>query len=315
MTSRLVKSLRATASWLVGTQAAKDLEDGRLRRIEASVHRIERDHRAILRHLHLDGTLPFPQALLAKRFGVGSQNEEDGITLAFFNLIDPGGRRFVDLGAGNNGGNSGFLARECGWEGLMVEANADRTVRLRERFGMSQVKVVTDWITRENINDLLADHHITGEFDLLSIDIDGSDYWVWDSLRVGSPRLVIVEFNPAFGPSRAVVVPYDPLFDRTRFSTKTRACYYGASLAALARLAAGKGYRLVLVEPRGVNAYFLRNDVHPEIPGCEAESAYALSTAAGLAAKRCGEDPFATFDREGLPLVDVPEVAPRESLS
>jgi hypothetical protein len=197
-----------------------------------------------------------------------SQNEEDGITLALVNLVGDTNRRFVEIGAGINGGNTGFLAEVCGWTGSMVDGSPARADRLHARFAKYGVRTAGAWITTENINQLVSDNGLTGDIDLLSLDIDGNDYWVWQRLDACSPRIVILEFNAAFGPDRAVTVPYDPAFDRATFASFTRR-YYGASLAALARLGREKGYRLVLVEPRGVNAYFLRNDVGPDIPAVE----------------------------------------------
>ena len=128
-------------------------------------------------------------------------------------------------------------------------------------------------------------------------DIDGNDYWVWQRLDACSPRIVVLEFNAAFGPDRSVTVPYDPAFNRGAFAAVTRK-YYGASLAAFERLGREKGYRLVLVEPRGVNAYFLRDDVGPDVPSSPAATIHPDPTM----------DTQPLFDllaREGLSLVDL----------
>lgn len=237
--------------------------DGRLRHVERNVH-------SLVRHEYLDQTaLPFPQNVLSQRFQEWSQNEEDGITLALLGLVGETNRRFVEIGAGTNGGNSGFLAASCGWTGLMVDGSPARAEKLVRRFGQFGVRALGAWITVDNINQLVADNGLSGEIDLLSLDIDGNDYWVWRQLDACSPRIVILEFNPAFGPDRAVTVQYDEAFDRANFKAVTP-MFYGASLAALERLGREKGYRLVLVEPRGVNAYFLRDDVGPGIPAVSA---------------------------------------------
>ena len=131
---------------------------------------------------------------------------------------------------------------------MMIEIDRARAASLRRRFAPA-VCVVEARVTGENINELVAEHGLAGEIDVLSIDIDGIDYWVWDRLEVCRPRVVIVEYNPFLGIERSVVVPYDPQFDRHRFDIP-RAAYYGASLPALVSLARRKGYRLVVVEPR-----------------------------------------------------------------
>lgn len=225
--------------------------------------RMESDVAALLRRDALPpNRLPFPQSLLSQRFRGLSQNDEDGITLALFDLIGHGSRRFAEIGAGTNGGNSGFLARECGWTGLMIDASPERVKRLQRNFGPYGVKAVAEMVSRENVNQLLESNGLTGDIDLLSVDIDGNDYWVWQALTVASPRVVVVEYNAAWGAQQAVVVPYDATFDRHQHGGPLK--YYGASLAAFKCLAAEKGFRFLMTEPRGVNAYFVRNDV--ELP-------------------------------------------------
>jgi len=266
---------------------------GRLRKIDDNID-------ALVRHTFLNGTLDGRQALLARRFRGLSQHEEDGITVALFDRIGAPTRRFVEIGAGVNGGNSGFLARECGWTGLMVEAHPDRVATLRRRFAPA-VSVVQSLVTRENINTLIESNGFAGDVDLVSIDIDGVDYWVWDSLTACRPRLVIVEYNPFLGPHRSVAIPYDPQFDRHRFDVP-RDAYYGASLPAFVKLGASKGYRLVLVEPRGVNAFLVREDVAGDLPAMPVDG----STIAPEAVADFGPGGiFTHLEQSGLGLVDV----------
>jgi hypothetical protein len=132
------------------------------------------------------------------------------------------------------------------------DAYKDLVVAVRDRFPRDRATVECAWVTREGINELLAEAGATGEIDLLSIHIDGNDYWIWEAIDHVSPRIVIIETNPAFGGERAVVVPYDPNFDRHRRKT----IYFGASLAALAALADRQGYRLVATEPSGAECLF-----------------------------------------------------------
>jgi len=260
--------------------------------------------KAVQRALFVDPTgLSYPYNLSTQRFKLFSQNEEDGIIHAIFDTVGDGSRRFVEIGAGTNGGNSGFLASECGWSGMMLEASSRRTDRLKMRFEPMGVACLTDWAACENINDLIRDSGCEGEIDLLSIDIDGNDYWIWEAITACSPRLVIIEYNSLFGPDRAVVVPYDAEFDRHRFVEAAEGghYYFGASLQALSRLAEQKGYRLVVTEPRGVNAFFLRNDVGQEIPACDPSSAYRMLVKYG----RRGHDLFEYISEHDLPLIDL----------
>ena len=274
------------------------------RGLKGDVRRLSIMMQAIQRALFLDpADLPYPYNLTARRFSLSSQNEEDGIIHAIFDTVGDGSRRFVEIGAGTNGGNSGFLASECGWSGMMLEASSRRTDRLKMRFEPMGVACLTDWAACENINVLIRENGCEGEIDLLSIDIDGNDYWIWEAVTACSPRLVIIEYNSLFGPDRAVVVPYDPEFDRHRFVEAAEGghYYFGASLQALSRLAEQKGYRLILTEPRGVNAFFLRNDVGQEIPACDPSSAYRMLVKYG----RRGHDLFEYIREHDLPLIDL----------
>ena len=274
------------------------------RGLKGDVRRLSIMMQAIQRALFLDpADLSYPYNLTARRFSLSSQNEEDGIIHAIFDTVGDGSRRFVEIGAGTNGGNSGFLASECGWSGMMLEASSRRTDRLKMRFEPMGVACLADWAACENINDLIRENGCEGEIDLLSIDIDGNDYWIWEAVTACSPRLVIIEYNSLFGPDRAVVVPYDPEFDRHRFLEAAEGghYYFGASLQALSRLAEQKGYRLILTEPRGVNAFFLRNDVGQEIPACDPSSAYRMLVKYG----RRGHDLFEYIREHDLPLIDL----------
>ena len=274
------------------------------RGLKGDTRRLSIMMQAIQRALFLDPTsLSYPYNLTARRFSLSSQNEEDGIIHAIFDTVGEGSRRFVEIGAGTNGGNSGFLASECGWSGMMLEANEDRLSKLKMHFEPLGVTCLSDWVARENINDFIRNSGCEGEIDLLSIDIDGNDYWIWEAVTACSPRLVIIEYNSLFGPDRAVVVPYDPEFDRHRFAEAAEGghYYFGASLQALSRLAEQKGYRLVATEPRGVNAFFLRNDVGQEIPACDPSSTYRMLVKYG----RRGHDLFGYISEHDLPLIDL----------
>lgn len=243
------------------------------RGIQAHLRSLRLDTRAVLRHLVLDpNELDYPYRLVAQRCSLGSQREEDGISWAIFQHVGIETHRFIDIGCGSEGGTAGFYARECGWQGLMVDADDAHVASVRDRFSRTQVTAVAARVTRDNVNDLVTKAAFAGEVDLLSIDIDGVDYWVWDALSVATPRLVIVEYNAFFGLDQAVTVPYDAAFDRSRFTGVLRKRYYGASLPAFVRLGDKKGYRLVTVEPMALNAVFLRNDVGSDIPACSLEA-------------------------------------------
>jgi FkbM family methyltransferase len=277
-------------------ETLKTTTDKTFRRV---VH-VEPDVQAVLRTLHLDPeSLPYPRRLTAHRFRLASQNQEDGVTLGLFKRIGPSTRRFVELGSGLSGGNSAVLALELGWKGLMVDGDAAHIAQVGRRF--PGVTAVCAWITAEGANELIASNEFSGDIDLLSIDLDGNDYWVWKAITACNPRVAIVEYNSIFGAERAVTIPYDPKFQRSEH----RFIYYGASLAALAALARQKGYRLVCTDTYGINAFFLRNDVGPEIPACTPAEAYRLLEKYDVLIQKKNVDIYRYAEEAGLALVDV----------
>lgn len=201
---------------------------------------------------------PGPQRLSTnlKAFGrsVHSQIDEDGILEYLFVCLKPTNRFFVEIGVGPPWRNGGLLdieqyGLECncrllaerGWTGRYIDGQ-----RYPDRFDVKQ-----EFITAENINQVLAKHDVPEAFDLFSLDIDSNDYWVWKALEF-RPRVVVVEYNPNLAIDESKTIPYDPGF--CWVDTK----YYGASLLALKKLGDAKGYTLVYAN--GTNAFFVQTD-------------------------------------------------------
>lgn len=200
-----------------------------------------------------------PKRLVRYGFKVYSQNDEDGIIQEIFRRIGVTQRTFVEFGveAGTECNTAKLLVE--GWRGLWIEADAGSAVRIREGFAPfladRRLTLVESLVTAENINALLAQGGMRGEIDFLGIDIDYNDYWVWNAIDAVAPRVVAVEYNATLRPPLSLTVPYDPhgAWDGTNF--------YGASLEALVRLGAAKGYRLVGCSIAGVNAFFVRAEL------------------------------------------------------
>jgi hypothetical protein len=259
---------------------------------------------AIIRRLFLNvDDVPYPQRLATHRFQLRSQHEEDGYLMALLQAAGPTDRRFVEIGCGRSGGTAAVLAFECGWSGLMIDANPDAIVRLSRLFSANdQVVPIHTEVTPSNVNDLLRDHGMTGEIDLLSIDIDSYDYWVLDALSEVSPRVLVLEYNAGFGPERSVTIPLGQSLQDVPKG------YSGASLVALTTLAARKGYRLIACEYSGANAFYLRHDVAPEVPALEPARAYRpqLSRVELDEERELGpEELLRRIDERRLPLVEV----------
>lgn len=212
-----------------------------------------------------------PPQLTDTGFRVFSQFEEDGLLLCIFTLIGMGSRRFVDIGSADGiNSNCANLALNHGWHGLFIDGNA-ALVEQGEAFYAAHPdtwawpsRFVHARITRENVNEIIEGAGVSGEVDLLSIDIDGNDYWVWDALGVIQPRVVIVETHVQFG-EHNIVVPYDPAY----VYPGEHPDYNGASPVAMARMAAGHGYRLVGANAYGFNTIYVRQgegeDALPEV--------------------------------------------------
>ncbi|PIR54563.1 hypothetical protein COU75_00185 [Candidatus Peregrinibacteria bacterium CG10_big_fil_rev_8_21_14_0_10_42_8] len=174
-----------------------------------------------------------------------SQNREDGIINAIFTIIGTTNTYYVEFGAedGKECNTRALLTQ--GWKGVLMDGDHENhTINLQKEF-----------ITSKKIEALFHKNAVPKEPDLLSIDIDGNDYWVWNEIKHYHPRVVIVEYNACLPYEPAVTIPYkeDFVWDKTD--------YYGASLSALVKLGKAKGYTLVATDSRGVNAFFIRNDI------------------------------------------------------
>ena len=131
-------------------------------------------------------------------------------------------------------------------------------VRQSELFWKHDLTAVAAFITRENIDGLLEQNDFVGDIGLLSIDIDGNDYWVLEAIDAIQPIILICEYNPILGDTVPVAVPYDP--DFIRFDTHYSGLYFGASIGAIRHAAEKKGYAFVGTNSHGINAFFVRKD-------------------------------------------------------
>jgi hypothetical protein len=206
-----------------------------------------------------------PNALVNFEQRFFSQNGEDGIIQEILRRIGVTNRYFVEFGCETGVETCcRYLLETCEWRGLWIEGNEASAQLARSRFASLLVQILNRFLTKENILPIFAEAGVPEEFDLLVIDIDGNDYWLWQTISTRySPRIVVIEYNPAFTPGEHWVMPYNPTH---RWQ---RDWYSGASLKALARLAAQlaarlarkRGYELVACDSNGVNAFFVRRDL------------------------------------------------------
>lgn len=195
---------------------------------------------------------------------VFSQNGEDGILQAIFRIVGAGGRRFLEFGIQEGReGNAVLLADVFGWSGTFIEGDEAPYAALRAKYAHSpRVATVRAMVGADNINRLVGSEPL----DLLSIDVDGDDFWIWNALE-SSPRVVVVEYNASLGLDPVVQPP-----DLGRGWDETAA--FGASLPALERLGRKKRYRLVHCDLAGVNAFFVRDDIAGSMRALTAEQAF-----------------------------------------
>lgn len=195
--------------------------------------------------------------LRAYERSVFSQNGEDGIIKEIFRRIGTRHRFFVEFGVETGVEcNSARLVREENWSGVFLEPVPELCTQLQQNYSAwPGVRCQQTAVTSRNIEDLLAAHQVPVDFDLLSIDIDGNDYWVWKAIERWQPRLVVIEYNAIFPPPVRWVMKenVEHRWDGTN--------YYGASLTSLTLLAREKGYTLIATDSRGVNAFFIRSEL------------------------------------------------------
>lgn len=290
-----------------------------MRAIKSLLSRIRRVDSIEVRTIYLQealGRIEARQTQNAKtireaEFRVFSQWGEDGIIQFLIRHVPIDRNIFVEFGVQNYlESNTRFLLTNNNWSGLVIDGSAENvnSIRKSEVYWQHALQAENAFITSENINEIIGSKGIRGDIGILSVDIDGNDYWVWKAVGVISPRIVIVEYNSRFGATREVTVPYEPGFLRSQAHPSM--IYYGASLAALSRLGEEKGYSLVGCNSAGNNAFFVRKDVQPDIlPSVSAAEAY-VSASFREARDANGNLSFLSFDEERgiletLPLIDL----------
>jgi hypothetical protein len=191
--------------------------------------------------------MSFPD-LESREKKIFSQNGEDGVIEALFETIGVTNRYFVEIGVGDATECNTAALLERGWRGLMMDCRFPSANPL--------VSIKKEFVTAENVNDLLRKYGAPEEFDLLSIDVDGNDFWIWAAITA-RPRVVVIEYNSSVPPDECCAIVYDPTF----FFRCTD--YFGGSLLAFKELGKRKGYTLVYCDRDGVNAFLVADEALP----------------------------------------------------
>jgi len=199
--------------------------------------------------------------LWSAEFRVSSQWGEDGIIEWLVHHLGDVPESFVEFGVENYcESNTRFLLQHRNWRGLVIDGSASHVDHIRQDrvSWRHDLTAVASFITRDNINSIIAGAGFHGELGILSVDIDGVDYWVWEAIQGVNPQILIVEYNSAFGDLLPLTVPYAADFVRSRAHHSN--LYYGLSIEAARFLATQRGYTLVGTNSAGSNAFFVRND-------------------------------------------------------
>jgi len=239
-------------------QLPRDISEVGLRRELLHSHQMMLSARIMVDMIHQKQDISSFRDVEFKCF---SQFGDDGIIQYLIQRLKITERTFVEFGVEDyTEANTRFLLMNDNWRGLILDGsyeNMDR-VRSSEIYWKHNLTVVPAFIDTQNINSLIEKAGFSGEIGILSVDIDGNDYWVWEAINIVNPVVVIVEYNSVLGKKRPISIPYDPMFVRSQAHFSH--LYWGASIPAFCHLANQKGYAFAGCNSAGNNAYFVQRD-------------------------------------------------------
>lgn len=199
-------------------------------------------------------------------FSAFSQWGEDGIIDWLVSRLPDIPKTFIEFGVEDyQESNTRLLLLLRNWRGLVMDGSAEyiNDICSQHIYWRHGLTAKCAFIDRDNINRLLKDSGMVGPVGLLSVDIDGNDYWVWKSIEVASPAIVVTEYNAVFGDIHPLTVPYRNNFQRTQAHHSN--LYFGASLPAMIQIGRHKGYTFVGTTSTGCNAFFVRDDLAAKV--------------------------------------------------
>lgn len=199
-------------------------------------------------------------------FKAFSQWGEDGIIDWLISRLPSIEHSFIEFGVSDYlESNTRLLLELRNWKGLIIDGAEKNisTIKNQDIYWRHDLTAKQSFITTENINQTIGDAGFSGNVGLLSIDIDGNDYWVWDAINIISPAIVICEYNTALGDIYPLTIPYEENFQRSQAHPSL--LYFGASVQALILLGKRKGYTCIGTTSSGCNVFFIRNDLAKNI--------------------------------------------------
>lgn len=211
-------------------------------------------------------------------FKVFSQWGEDGIIQWILSKIPSIKPVFIEFGVEDyQESNTRFLLMNNNWKGLVIDGSEGniKKIKISPWFWRYDLTALCAFVTKENINELFSQSGFHGDIGILSIDIDGNDYWIWEAIEAVTPQVVVCEYNSIFGAEKKVTIPYDESFVRSRAHYSN--LYYGASLASLIALGRRKGYICIGSNSAGNNVFFVHRSFQPFFEELSSERAYVES--------------------------------------
>lgn len=251
------------------------------------------------------------QSLADLELRIYSQFGDDGIIQYLVHNLDLTNKTLIEFGVESYfESNTRFLLEKDNWSGFVMDGSDKNISKLKKGhfYWRYDLNAQAAFVTKDNINKLLSEGMTDWDgVDLLHIDIDGNDYWIWKEIKI-NPAIVIMEYNSNFGIDRAITIPYAADFYRTKAHSSN--IYWGSSLKALHILALEKGYEFIGCNSAGNNAYFIHKDkMNERVKSVSLESGYVSSKYRESRDKN-GNLTFAT-NRErteilkGLPVYDI----------
>ena len=272
--------------------------DERLQKIQQALGRIE--NRQLLAQ--------YPKQFNDYEFQVYSQWGEDGLIQHLIHQVPIERPIFVEFGVEKyTDSNTRFLLTNNNWSGLVIDGSELHIEYIKNDpiYWKHNLKAEHSFIDRNNINSLIKKNGISGDIGLLSVDIDGNDYWIWNSIDVVNSRIVVCEYNSLWGDKLSVSTPYDSAFGRTNAHYSN--LYFGASITALTKLANFKGYSLIGSNIAGNNLFFVRNDLLGNMTVLTPKDAWVQSQFRE-SRNESGQLTFLSFTERLNLLVDMPLV-------
>lgn len=222
-----------------------------------NINQILIDH--CLAHLRNDAKYNSPKNLIPYGYKIYSQCDEDGIISEIFNRIGKTNRQFVEFGVGNGLENNTLALLLQDWRGLWIESSKKHVRKIHKSFKDTiqngSLAVINEYVTKDNINSIIASVIKDQEIDLLAVDIDGNDYHIISEIKCVSPRVIVMEYNAKFPPPVQFCMEYNPRYKWCGDDG------FGASIKFLELNLALKNYVLVGCSISGCNAFFIRKDL------------------------------------------------------